>query len=73
MDIFLYVDRGSWLHRLDPRTKVLGLLGLFIIDVTFSDPRYLLAPALFVLMLTAAARTFVNVRRIWPLLALLFV
>ena len=73
MDIFLYVDRGSWLHRLDPRTKVLGLLGLFIIAVTFSDPRYLLAPALFVLMLTAAARTFVNVRRIWPLLVLLFV
>lgn len=72
MDLFLYVDRNSWLHRLDPRTKVMSLLGLFIVALAFSDPRYLIVPTALVLLLAMSARALANVRKVWLLLTLLF-
>ncbi len=68
---FLYVSRETWLHRLDPRTKILAVLGLFIIALAFSDPRYLIVPTLLVFLLLAAARALSNVAKIWVLLVLL--
>ncbi len=70
---FLYLDKESWLHRLDPRTKVLGLLGFFLVTLIFSDPRFLAVPTIFILILTATAGALGNARKIWILLALLFV
>lgn len=70
---FLYVNRDTWLHRLDPRTKILAVLGLFIIALAFSDPRYLIFPMLLVLLLLAAAHALSNVAKIWILLALLLI
>ena len=26
MNIFLYLDKTTWVHRLDPRTKIIGTL-----------------------------------------------
>ncbi len=72
MDLFLYVDRNSWLHRLDARTKVMSLLGLFVVALAFSDPRYLIVPIALVLLVTGSARALVNVRKVWILLTLLF-
>lgn len=68
---FLYVPRDTWLHRLDPRAKILAVLGLFVIALAFSDPRYLIGPTLLVLLLLAAARALSNVARVWILLVLL--
>ena len=48
---FLYIDRDTWLHRLDPRTKIVSALGLFTIALAFSDPRFLLGPVLLVLLM----------------------
>ena len=69
---YLYLHRDTWLHALDPRTKVLSLLGLFIIALTFSDPIYLVFPILTILMLFWSARSIENLRTIWILLLLLF-
>ena len=36
MDLFLYMDRDTAVHRLDPRTKLLLLLVSFALALTFS-------------------------------------
>ena len=68
---FLYVSRDTLLHRLDPRTKICAVVGLFIIALAFSDPRYLIVPTLMVLLLLASAHALSNVGKIWILLVLL--
>lgn len=73
MDLSLYLDRGSWAHRLDPRTKVLGTLGLFLFALLFSDPRYLAAALVPVGLIAGSAGVIPNVRKLWLLAALPFV
>ncbi|MDA0737664.1 MAG: energy-coupling factor transporter transmembrane component T [Nitrospirae bacterium] len=73
MNLSLYVDEQTWLHRLDGRTKILCLLGLFALSLFFSDPVYLLGLTGGVLGLVIWARSFSNVKKIWILLALLLV
>jgi len=72
MSLFLYLDRDTWLHRLDARTKLLGILALFAIGLLFSDPRYLIAPSMLVIMLAWATRCGANLWRFRVLLSLLF-
>ncbi|MEK6525613.1 MAG: energy-coupling factor transporter transmembrane component T [Nitrospirota bacterium] len=72
MDLFLYLDRNTWLHRLDARAKVLCVFGIFAVALIFSDPQYLLAPTALVLVAIAAAGALANLRKIWLLLTLLF-
>jgi energy-coupling factor transport system permease protein len=69
---FLYRDRDTWLHRLDPRTKILAVTGLFAIALLFSDPRYLAAATAGALLLAAAAGALPALRRTAPLLVFLF-
>jgi energy-coupling factor transport system permease protein len=69
---FLYIHRNTWLHRLDPRTKVLGLSALFVIALVFSDPRYLGTATVLTLALLASARALANLRKLGLLLILLF-
>ncbi|HEY3275520.1 MAG TPA: energy-coupling factor transporter transmembrane component T [Syntrophorhabdaceae bacterium] len=40
MIISLFQDRDSWLHRLDPRTKMIGTIMLFAMTLSFNDPLY---------------------------------
>ena len=61
---FLYLDRDTWLHRLDARTKVVSLLGIFAVALIFSDPRFLIAPAILVVMALISAEALVNLRKI---------
>src|SRR5207249_8538763 len=69
---FLYLDRNTWLHRLDARTKVVSLLGIFAAALIFSDPRFLVAPAILVVMALVSAEALANLRKMWLLLTLLF-
>ncbi len=73
MNLSLYVDTRTWLHRLDGRTKILCLLGLFSLSLLFSDPVYLLGLCAGILALVLWARSLHNLKKIWILLALLFV
>ncbi|MEC4674061.1 MAG: energy-coupling factor transporter transmembrane component T [Nitrospirota bacterium] len=73
MNISLYLDRQTFVHQFDGRTKVLGLLLVFVLALIFSDPWYLLGLMAGLLWLGNYAQVLSNVRRLWILLALLFV
>jgi len=72
MTISLYLDRQTWVHHLDGRTKFLSILILFSLTVIFSDPRYLLMVTILVLLAVLVSQSFLNVKKIWILLVLLF-
>lgn len=52
MQLELYKEGNSFLHRLDPRTKVLGVLVVFAISVIFTHPLFL-GPFFLILLLIA--------------------
>lgn len=68
MNLFLYLDEETPIHRLDPRTKILLLLGSFVAAVLFYRPAPLFALLVILLLYGAAGRALQNLRRIWFLL-----
>jgi energy-coupling factor transport system permease protein len=68
MNLFLYLDHDSPIHRLDPRTKLFLMLGSFVVAVLFTRPGPLLALLVLVLVYAALGRSMGNLRRIWGLL-----
>ncbi len=66
--LFLYLDTGSPVHRLDPRTKLFLLFETFFLPVFFSRPMELLALFGALLVYGAVGRALGNIRRIWKLL-----
>lgn len=71
--MFLYLDKDTPLHRLNPATKIIGLVLLFILPLCFTHPLHLLPCLGFVLLLTYIAKSFRNLRRMWFLILLLAV
>ena len=68
MNPSLYLDRDTWIHRLDPRTKMFLLVGMFALPFVFLDPLYELAVLVLVLFFGYLARVLENLRRIWFIL-----
>jgi len=68
MNLFLYLDRQSPVHRLDPRTKLGLLLASFLSAVLFVTPGPLVGLLGVLLMYGAVGRALGNLRRIWFLL-----
>ena len=68
MNLFLYLDRDSPVHRLDPRTKIFLLLGSFVAAVLFFRPAPLLALLAVLLAYGALGRALGNLQRVWLLL-----
>jgi energy-coupling factor transport system permease protein len=64
VDPFLYLDRDTWVHRLDPRTKMLLLVGTFVIAFLFVNPLYGLAVLALVVFFGAAAKSLINLTRV---------
>jgi energy-coupling factor transport system permease protein len=64
LDPFLYLDRDTFVHRLDPRTKMFLLVGAFVLAFLFVDPLYGLAVLALVVAFGALARSLVNLKRI---------
>src|SRR4030042_1722144 len=73
MNIFLYLDKDTWIHRLDPRTKMIGVLILFIICLCFNHPLYMFAISLGVMLIAISAKALPNFWRLRIILTLLFV
>lgn len=73
MNLFLYLDRPSAVHRLDPRTKLFLLLASFVAAVLFREPGPLAVLLAVLLAYGAAGRALANLRRIWILLAMIAV
>jgi energy-coupling factor transport system permease protein len=71
MNIFLYLDKGTWVHCLDPRTKILGVLIVFSICLCFNHPLYMGAISLGVMLIAISAKTLQNFWRLRFILALL--
>ncbi len=68
MDPSLYLDRDTFVHRLDPRTKMLLLMGTFVLAFVFLDPLYLVGVMALVLFFGYLAESLANLRRIWFIL-----
>jgi len=68
MNLFLYLDRDSLVHRLDPRTKLFLMLGSFAAAVLFFTPVPLLLLLGALLLYGAIGRALGNLRRVWVLL-----
>jgi energy-coupling factor transport system permease protein len=64
VDPFLYLDRDTWVHRLDPRTKMLLLVGAFVLAFLFVNPLYGLAVLALVVLFGAAAKSLINLKRV---------
>ncbi|WP_454063462.1 energy-coupling factor transporter transmembrane component T family protein [Candidatus Nitrospira salsa] len=72
MNISLYLDHDTWIHRLDARTKVLAVLALFTLALLYTSPLYLAVVWSLVILGVASAQAFANIRKILVLLVLLF-
>lgn len=72
MELFLYLDRRTFLHRLDPRAKMVCLVLLFALALVFNHPLYLLGLLALVLCLGWLGRCLSNLVKIRVLLILLF-
>ncbi len=73
MNIFLYLDKDTWVHRLDPRTKLIGVLILFSICLCFNHPLYMAGISLGVMGLGLSAKALLNFWRLRIILLLLIV
>ena len=73
MNIFLYLDKDTWIHHLDPRTKMIGVLIIFSICLCFNHPLYMAAISLAVILIAISAKALPNFWRLRLILALLIV
>jgi energy-coupling factor transport system permease protein len=73
MNIFLYLDKNTWIHRLDPRTKMISLLIVFITCLCFNHPLYMGAISLGVMLIAISAKALLNFWRLRFILILLIV
>ncbi|MEM1946546.1 MAG: energy-coupling factor transporter transmembrane component T [Candidatus Caldarchaeum sp.] len=61
----LYVDKNTFLHRLDPRAKIFLVVCVFIWSSVFNHPLYTGLVLLSVLSLVFASRTFSQLKLFW--------
>jgi len=69
--VFLYLERDTPLHTLNPVTKIIGLVLLLILPLSTTHPLGLLPSLAFVLFLLYLAKAFRNLRRMWWFVLLL--
>lgn len=67
IEFFSNVQNDTWVHRLDPRVKLVGIVVLATLVLLFTDPAYLVAWTVFFLILWASAH--INTK---PLAALFY-
>jgi len=73
MSVFLYQDIDSFLHKLDPRSKLLVMLTFFVYALMFlTNPALLGVVFLFVLVYAAMGRALINVWRAARVLLTIF-
>ncbi len=73
MEQEIYLDRDTWIHRLDPRMKLLILLTFFVILPYFHHPLWVLPVSALVFLHGILAQSLINLRRIRHILAVLIV
>ncbi len=71
LTMYLYLDKDTSLHRLNPITKILGLVLLFGLPLYFTTLQHLIPSLLFVLFLACLGRCLRNIRRMGPFVLML--
>ncbi len=71
MNLSIYRDEGTWLHKLDPRTKLCGAAIIFIICLCFNSPIYTGAMALSIFVAAVSARAHIALWKLRYILLLL--
>jgi energy-coupling factor transport system permease protein len=72
-DTSLYIDTESFLHRLDPRAKLILLLAMFVPAYTFGRPEFIAIPFVAALVGLWIGGGLRNLRRVWFIIVALFV
>lgn len=73
MNVYLYLDKDTFLHRLDPRTKIFLLLAAFVLAFIFVNPLYTCAVLVLMFLFAYLAKCLENLRRIWFILVIVAV
>ncbi|ERG98147.1 MAG: ABC-type cobalt transport system, permease component CbiQ related transporter [Haloquadratum sp. J07HQX50] len=68
----LYINRDSTLHRLDPRSTLAGIIGLFIAGYIFDHPAFAGVPMLVGFTILVLVGGWPNLRRLTPIIVALF-
>ncbi len=71
MDSEIYLDNNSFIHRLDPRTKITVFLLTFVAILLFEDPLWMLPVTFLVLFQLILSGAIFNLRRIRYILIVL--
>lgn len=64
MDMFLYIDKDTFLHRLDPRTKLAVMFGSFVIALLFESLPILVLLGIIILLYGYSGKVLSNLKRI---------
>jgi len=72
MNLFLYLDKDTWVHHLDPRTKMIGAGITFALCLCFNHPLYMAGISLAVAFIAFSSKAFPNFWRLRFILFLLF-
>lgn len=73
MNLFMYLEKDTFVHRLDPRAKLLFLFCSFVSAVLMTEPLYALGVTAVVLIWGAVAGSLGNLRRIGVILLSIFI
>ena len=64
MDAELYLDNNSFIHRLDPRTKIMVFLLSFVAILLFQNPLLMLPVAFLIILQLVISGSIKNLLRI---------
>jgi energy-coupling factor transport system permease protein len=73
MDAEIYIDNNSFIHRLDPRVKIIIFLLTFVAILLFENPLWMLPIAALIVIQLVISGALVNMRRIRYILIVLTV
>jgi energy-coupling factor transport system permease protein len=72
MTLYLYVDRDTWVHRLHPVVRLLGMLALFVSSFLVQRPGWHVVPTTLVVLLLWWTGGMGGVRRMRVLFVMVF-
>ena len=73
MNLFMYLEKDTFVHRLDPRAKLLVLFCSFAAAIMMTHPLYCLGVTALILIWGALAGSLSNLKRIRTILITVFV
>lgn len=73
MDAEIYIDNNSFIHRLDPRVKIINFLLTFVAILLFQNPLWMLPVTVLIVIQLIISGALVNMKRIKFILIVLTV